>query len=213
MSILSFEVADRFVLRIIKSHTANPSRQWANSYEFAALTPGVLGDIEGFVSAMVLYEVTLHNTFTRFVRAVASTWEADSKPYDPDAFLTQELDLAGVRDTSGELEPLNVCLNVVRRPSSGRQGHIFYRGVLSQADTVAPSGILQLADVTAMSTLLADAVTAGGIDSYLGIGASAFSLVMINKTGTEGRSLRDLVVGGVSLLPVDHAWFNRTHTP
>jgi len=210
MTVLAFLTNARFTLRIFKHYSTNPSREWSNSYEFVANTPGGTSDLNTLMSAFALYEQALHNTFTVFDRAVVSTWEADSVPYNPAEFLVQDLSFSGTRDTTGELEPITTCLSIVRQPTSGRQGHIFYRGVLSQADTVAPAGITVLADVPAIQTLLDDAITAGEITGYIGDGGAPLSLAMINASGTQTRLLIGLAVGGVSQLPVDHAWFNRT---
>jgi len=210
MSVVSFEVADRFVVRVIKSYTTNPARKWSNTYEVVAVVPGNVTDINGMTSIFTIFEQTLHNTFTHFERVTVSTWEADSVPYNPDAFYVAELDFNGTRDTTGELEPITTCLSVVRQPASGRLGHLFYRGVLSQGDTSAPSGITILSDPTAMSTLLGTAMSESGMENLLGTPVGSWGLVMINKTGTEGRSVQNLTIGGVTQLPVDHAWFNRT---
>lgn len=211
MTVLSFTTNDKFILRIIKHYTTNPSRQWANSYEFVANTPGGSSDLSVAINAFALYEQNLHNTYTVFDRAVMSTWLADSVPYNPAEFLVQDLDITGIRDTTGELEPITTCFSVVRQPTSGRQGHIFYRGVLSQGDTLAPAGITILQDPAAMLTLLDAAVLAGEVGGYFaGEESAPLSLAMINKTGTQTRLVTGLAVGGVVQLPVDHAWFNRT---
>lgn len=211
MSVLTFTTNDRFIFRIIKHYTTNPSRQWSNSYEVLANSAGSLGDLTVLGSALELFESLLHNTFTAFDRLVISTWSPDSKPYDPDAFYVQELTGNGTRDTTGELEPITTCLSVARQPTSGRLGHIFYRGVLSQGDTSAPSGITVLNSPGALTSELNDALTDSELSGYIGLGAAGpLVLAMINKTGTNTRLVMALKVGGVVQLPVDHAWFNRT---
>jgi len=213
MTVLSFATNDRFTLRIYKHYITNPDRVWGNTYEFVANASGDETDLTTLLTAFVLYEKNIHNTFTAFDRAVVSTWEEDSTPYNPDGFLVVELSEAGVRDTSGELEPITSCWSVARIPTSGRLGHIFYRGVLSQADTTAPAGITVLVDPSNMADLLASAITAGEIDGYIGAGGAPLTLAMINKTGTNTRVVTGLASAGVVQMPVDHAWFNRTTTP
>lgn len=211
MTVLTFTTNDRFIFRIIKHYTTNPSRQWSNSYEVLANSAGSLGDLTVLGSALELFEKTLHNTFTVFDRLVISTWVADSVPYDPDAFYVAELTGAGTRDTTGELEPITTCLSVARQPTSGRLGHIFYRGILCQADTEAPAGITVLTNPTALGEELNDALTDSELGGYLGLGAAGpLVLAMINKTGTNTRIINALKVAGVIQLPVNHAWFNRT---
>ena len=214
MSVLTFAVNDRFVIRTIKSHTSNPDREWSNTYEFLANDTGGIGDLTTLATTLVAYEVLIHSDFTHFVRTTVSTWKEDSVPYDPDTFLVFEEDTDGTRITSGEKEPLNVCWSVVRRPTAGRLGHIFYRGVLAQDDTAAPGGILQLSNPSGMSTTLESAISGSGLDAYIGQDATGpLVMAMVNKTGTNTRLVVELVSSGVSILPVDHAWFNRTTSP
>jgi len=211
MSVLTFAVNDLFVARIKKHHVSNPSRSWQNSYEFVANSAGSLSDLATMADTLLNFEAQLHNTFTHFEQVTVSTWSADSVPYDPDAFLTLPVSLNGLRDTTGELEPLNVCWSVSRSAFSGRTGHVFFRGVLAQADTESPSGILQLTNPSAMSSLLSDARIDSSLTAYLGTAPEApLSMALINKTGTNIRTVQTLTSTGVSLLPVDHAWFNRT---
>lgn len=211
MSVLTFSTNALFVVRIIKHYTTNPSRPWSNTYEAVSNDTGNLGDLTGLGGALVLFEKALHNTFTVFDRLVISTWGEDSVPYDPAAFYTEALSGAGTRDTSGELEPVTACFSVARQPTSGRLGHIFYRGVLSQADTTAPAGITVLSDLPAMDAEVQAAITTAELDSYMGQDAiGPLSLAMINRTGTNTRLVLALAAAGVVQLPVDHAWFNRT---
>jgi len=214
MSILTFAVNDRFVIRILKHHVNNPDRQWGNTYEVLANDAGSLTDINLLVSVLTLFEKTLHVGNIQFDRATASTWEEDSVPYDPDAFAVYDISGAGTRGGSAPFAALTTTLGVVRQPTSGRQGHIFYRGVLSQADIEAPSGISVLVDEAAWADDVQTAVTSSGLDDYMGLAAAGpLVLAMINKTGTNTRLVMSLAVGGVVELPADHAWFNRTTTP
>jgi len=211
MPITTFVTNDRFVIRIIKHHSANPSKPWGNTYEVLASSSGNLADINGLVSVLVLFEQTIHLGFVEFDRATASTWEEDSVPYDPDAFAVYDLSGPGVRGGSSPFAPLTTCLSVVRSPTSGRQGHIFYRGVLAQGDLASPSGINVLDDPGAWDTELQAAIVSSELEGYLGLGAAGpLALCMVNRTGTNTRLVMGLAVGGVSELPTDHAWFNRT---
>ena len=211
MSILSFVTNDRFVIRINKHHNANPSRPWSNTYEVLAETSGSIGDLDVLVSTLVLFEQTLHLGFVEFDRATVSSWEEDSVPYDPDVFKVYDITGPGTRGGSSPFAPLTTCLSVVRQPTSGRQGHIFYRGVLSVGDLANPSGINVLDDPAAWETELQAAITSSALDGYLGLGAEgALALAMVNRQGTNTRLVMSLAAGGVVELPADHAWFNRT---
>lgn len=211
MSVLTFATNDLFVVRVIKSYTTNPDRKWTNSYEFVANEAGALGDLQDLAETLTSFEQALHNSFTVLERVTVATWSADSVPYDPDVFFVEEIALPGTRDTTGELEPITTCWSVARVPTSGRLGHIFYRGVLAQADTEAPSGITVLSSPTTMATLLSDSLTGSNFGDYIGITAlKPLTMAMVNKNGTNVRLVTSLASAGVSQLPVDHAWFNRT---
>lgn len=214
MSILTFVTNDRFVIRILKHHVNNVERQWGNTYEVLANSSGSLADFDALREALVLFEKTLHLGIVAFDRFTVSSWEADSVPYDPSTFAVTDLDGFGLRGGSEPFAPITTCLSVVRAPTSGRQGHIFYRGVLSQSDLVAPSGISVLDDPDAWSTDLDAAIFSSELGGYIGVGAEGpLQLAMVNKTGTNTRPVMGLAIGGVVELPTDHAWFNRTTTP
>lgn len=214
MTVLTFVTNDRFVIRILKHHVNNPDRQWGNTYEALANGSGALSDINGLVSTLVLFEKTLHLGIVEFDRAVASTWVEDSVPYNPSNFAVYDIPGAGARGGSSPYAPITTCLNVVRQPTSGRQGHIFYRGVLSQGDIITPSGIAILEDSDSWNDDIQAAVTSSGLDGYLAQDAEGpLVLAMVNRTGTNTRVVASLAAGGVSELPVDHAWFNRTPAP
>jgi hypothetical protein len=211
MTVLTFATNDLFVVRVKKSHTANPSRSWQNSYEFVANESGTLSDLDDLANVVLDYEQQLHNTFTQFSQVSVSTWAADSVPYDPDAFLVDPVDLQGTRDTTGALAAITTCWKVARPCLSGRSGHIFYRNVFAQSDLTAPSGISQLNDPATFSTLLSDARTSSSLSDYLGLTPTAkLQMALINKTGSNVRGVQTLISSGVTQMPVDHAWFNRT---
>lgn len=214
MSILTFATNDTFVIRIHKHHVNNVERTWANSYEVLANSSGALSDLDGLIQSIVLFEKLLHLGNIQFDRGTASTWEEDSTPYNPSTFYVRDLDGFGTRGGSSPYAPITTCLNVVRAPTSGRQGHIFYRGVLSQADLVVPSGIAVLEDPDAWSGDIDTALITSELGVYIGsLATGPLQLCMINRTGTNVRPVMELKVGGVSELPTDHAWFNRTPAP
>jgi hypothetical protein len=214
MTVLTYTAGAKFTARVVKSFSANPALQWQNSYEFRALDPGAEADLLTLGTALVLFEQNIHNTFTVFERLLISTWEPDSKPYDPSVFISTTLTGNGLRDTSGELEPLTTTLRVARVGRSGRFGHMFYRGILAQSDTSAPSGKTQLDDKPAMQTLIETALTTSSFGDYIGTEpAGTLAMVLVNKDGTQVRSVVELIAAGVTQLPTDHAWFNRTTSP
>ena len=214
MSVSSFVTDDLFTFRITKALDTNPQLQFANSYEFVATTSGGEGDLLTLGTALVQFESIMMRTNVVFARLLVSTWQPDSKPYDPSVFISSTLTAGGARLTSSPPEPLNVCFSVSRQCASGRFGHIFYRGVLSQEDVTAPSGTATLSDRTEMQGLVDNAISTSGLDAYIGVGSSeALTMVLVGKTDADVRTILNLRAQGVSILPTNHAWFNRPAAP
>jgi hypothetical protein len=213
MSVLTYEIGALFVYRTIKNLTTNPLDRWANSYEFRAVEAGTDADLIAVALTLLPFEKAFHSNLVNFSEVLISTWEEDSKPYDPETFISYPTTGVGAIGGISELEALNICLTVRRSASSGRFGHLFYRGVLHEGDVEAPAGKATLSDPATMQEDLDAAMTSSGFDSYVGPTlAEGLELVMINKGGTQIRNVRQLVVSGVTMLPTDHAWFNRTST-
>jgi hypothetical protein len=211
MPVGSFDADDRFIYRITKYHSFNPDNKWVNSYEAVAVTSGTEVELLALGTALVEFESGLHFDVVIFDRLLISTWEADSVPYDPTAFISSPLTAEGVKDLGdSELIGLSNCLDVRRFTASGRYGHIFYRGCLEESMVTAPSGKTVLSDRPAVQTDVDNLVTSSGIGEYLAGGHNALILAMINSDGTQVRQLTSLSVGQVSQVPLDHSWFNRT---
>lgn len=214
MSVVVFEDGDRFVLRVIKFLTTNPDNKWANSYEFRATESGSESLLETLGDALVSFEQALSHDVVSFDHLLISTWEADSKPYDPLVFASIPLTVNGTIGPVGDMLGLNNCLSLARVATSGRFGHIFIRGFLEEVQVHAPAGKTVLVDRPGIQSDVDDALSESGLDNYVGSTASgAFKMVMINKDGTQMRDVNSIRVQGVSAVPLDHAWFNRTTSP
>lgn len=213
MTVLAYGVDDMFILRIIKYHSANPDRKWANSYELHAHSPGDTSVLQAVASAFVLFEQEMHNPLIIFDRYLLSTWEADSKPYNPDVFLSFPLGTAGTGPDVTNLIGLGQAFNVARIPTSGRFGHLFYRGVLTEDHVSAPAGKSILTSLPAMQAIVDGAIVASEVATYMEVdNAVGITLAMVSPTGEDFRNVTTLSASGVSNLPQDHAWFNRTTT-
>ena len=211
MSVLSFVVDDLFVIRLVKYHSNNPDNKWVNNYEVRASESGDNADLIGLGLKLVAFEQALHAAIVKFDRMIISTWEEDSKPYDPEAFLTIPLTQEGLFAVTGDLLALDQTFSVTRRATSGRFGHLFYRGVLAEGDVHASAGKSILFNRTAMQTRIDDAIASSGLDEHIGAApAESLDLVMVGKLGNTQRNIIQLVAQGVSSVPEDHAWFNRT---
>lgn len=214
MSVLSYDAADLFVIRTIKSLQTNPANKWANSYEFRAKTPGSEDELLNLGTILINFEARLARDVVNFDRILISTWSPDSRPYDPETFISSTVTAVGEVDTAGTELGLNNCMSVARMASSGRFGHLFYRGYLVESDVQAPAGKTVLTDRTGQQAVLVGALASSGLDDYVGAaGVGGLEMVLISKLGSQVRPIIQLRVQGVSAVPTDHAWFNRTTTP
>lgn len=214
MSVVDFIGSDKFIIRTIKSLSTNPSNKWANSYEFIAVDAGSESDLLTLADAVVQFERALHHDVVQFEEALISTWEPDSKPYDPTVFVSVPLAVGGTIGPVGDMLGLNSCLSIARVASSGRFGHLFYRGVLEEVQVAAPAGFTVLVDKAGMQSDIDDALSESGLDNFIGATPSgSFRMCLISKDGLQVRPIITLTVRGVSAVPTDHAWFNRTTSP
>lgn len=213
MSVLSFGVGDLFVFRVIKHLSTNPDNSWANSYEFRSNGAGDNTELETLATILILFEVALHYTNVQFDHVLISTWAADSVPYDPEAFMSIPQSVSGGVTATTDPLALNNALSVRRVPTSGRFGHIFLRGCISEGDVTAPAGKTVLDSPSSIQTRVDDASSDSELETYIGAAVEApLEMVMIDRSGTVVRPVVGLVVAGMSSLPLDHAWFNRTTT-
>jgi hypothetical protein len=214
MSVISFTAGDVFRFTLIKYLATNPERKWANTYEIRAKVDGVETDLTTLANQLVAYEDHIHYTTVRFDRVVIATWEPDSSPYDPTTFISLPLTASGLLDLGGaQPVALNVCMDVGRVPLSGRFGHLFYRGCLSEADVEAPAGKFVLTNQAAKQTNITSAASTAGCDDVFSGADVTFELVMVGAALDTARGIAGLVVRGVAVVPFNHAWFNRTVGP
>lgn len=211
MSVTSFATDDLFIVRVIKSLTTNPDNRWANSYEFRATEAGSETTLLALASALVNFEKALHLVTVNFEALVVSTWEPDSVPYDPAAFLSSTLSAVGTRSNGSPPIGLGQTFSVARDAASGRKGHLFYRGVLTESDVEAPAGKSVLTSRSDMQDEIDAALGASDMGDYIGASPSGgLQLVLINADGDQIRPVIQLRAQGVSSVPEDHAWFNRS---
>lgn len=212
MPVVTFNEGDRFVARVIKHLSTNPSNQWVNSYEFVANTAGDIADFVDLGTALVTFEQGIHTELVTFDRYTASTWEDDHVPYDPESFFSVSLSATGIRsDVPNEVEPLGMALRVNRQVVSGRFGNLFYRGALFENEVSSPAGIPILSSPGTIQDNMTDVLASSGFGDYILPGpAIHLTLCMINANGTQVRNVTGLLATGVSLIKQDHQWFNRT---
>lgn len=211
MTVDSFVIGDKFVVRVIKHHINNPDRKWGNTYEFVAIGAGTEGDLLTAGTAVVAFEKLISTSIVVYDRLTISSWEEDSVPYNPQAFISSSISGVGALGAATEPIALSNCLSVTRVASFGRFGHLFYRGNLLEGDVHSPAGKSVLFDQAGKQTLIETALTTSALEVYLNAEApTTLQLSLINKAGTQVRGVVGLVVAGVSQVPMDHTWFNRT---
>jgi hypothetical protein len=211
MSVATYSDGDLFIMRVIKSHVNNPMLKWANSYEFRAAAAGSEDELLTLGTELVNFEAAIHLNIVNFDRLIISTWVRDSKPYNPDSFISTSLSAVGTQAHAAEAVALNQCLVVTRQCATGRFGHIFYRGVLEEGTVSAPAGSPTLTNKAGNQATIDTALTSTGLFNAVGVGATGpFRLVLVGLTADTARNVIGLRAQGVTSLPLQHAWFNRT---
>lgn len=214
MSVISPTTGDLFRVSVRKSHVNNPDRQWENNYELRCVANTNIAAVNTMALKIVAFEKAIHYDQVEFRAVRVSTWEEDSKPYDPSTFTSLPLTGLGELDTATEdMAAINVCLNTVRVPLSGRYGHIYYRGALVESDIEAPAGKYILSTGAAIDTRFTTELGSSGVGDMFNDIDEFWEMVMINKTGTQIRKVVGFSPQGVAVVPFDHAWFNRTPAP
>jgi hypothetical protein len=207
-----------FTIRIFKSWGARDAdRRWVNTYELFSTVHGSPDAMLPTLVAIVDAERHLHLTDVQFLSGTVSTWVPDSQPYDPDAFVTQELVGHGSRGNGVPPNPTaldsNVCLQVKRQCTTGRSGKLFYRGCLLEGDvemggdgrftlTAGSTIIAGGADWVAYTTAMAPFLNAAE-------GADALSLISAVAGGQRVRPVDALIPRGVTVNRRNHRYFDR----
>lgn len=211
MPVTTFVADDLFTVRVFKQHINNPDRVWANNYEFKAKGGGGASDVAALLAATYEFELAFHTIYVRLIRVSASTWEADSVPYDPLSFMSIPLnDLGTISETGEDLVALNTCMRVNRVPESGRFGQLYYRGCLFENDIEAPSGANVMHPGSGAESAFEAAIASGSMADILTGSDATWDMVMVNSDGTQVRRVNALLLAGVSTVPMNHTWFNRT---
>jgi hypothetical protein len=209
-----------YIIRVFKSwQVRDVERRWVNTYEVEH-TGASPADLIETANDIADAERLIHRDAVQFLSATISTWEPDSKPYNPLAFTTVELTGTGaVLVSTGQPVDSNVCFVVKREATLGRSGRLFYRGCLLESDIetggdlrvkltpgtgLAQGGANFGAFVTAMQPMMATT------------GAPA-RLILIQNPSTPGevaeagpyRYVTSLKSAGVTINRRNHRYFDR----
>lgn len=116
------------------------------------------------VGALASALATFHRGFLAVAylvdRVVLSTWEPDSKPYNPNVVSTFPVAQHGTRTIDSQLMPLSDVLHVRRLALNGRNGHMFMRGYLQSSDLTDSGGVVALANPATVAGALETAFAA-----------------------------------------------------
>lgn len=209
-------MATNWTIRIFKSWAvADLSRSWVNNYELVSAGDLSPLDMVPVLNTLVAAEKTIHYDKINFIQATISTWQPDSKPYNPLSFLTVPLSGQGSAATGAlQLLDSNVCFLMRFQADLGRSGRRFYRGALSETDVDAtPTGGFQFAGG------LAAVDAGGGMSSFrtalaplLPSGAGLAKLHLLGKGITfpsTARPVTSVHTGGIVINRRNHRYFDR----
>jgi hypothetical protein len=205
-----------YTIRTFKAwRSRDIERAWSNTYEIMTAL-GSVTSLETIAADIVAAERVLHMKDVQFLQYAISTWVPDSKPYDPDTFVTVGLTGTGARGATG-INPTaldyNVCLIVKREAATGRVGRLYYRGCLIESDVEmgGDGRFIMTPDpgpesVTSMIT--------GAYNTELSpyiTGEPGNNLALVGKSGTvvHRRPVVRLTFGGIGVNKKNHRYFDR----
>jgi len=217
MSVVNPLNNEGFVFTIVKSLVSNPAVRWRNTYE-AFFTDGgeplssVLLDL---AEKLLDFEQQLHLSGVQFVQTTISTYLPETDDYDPESFVTipHPADTVGGR-TIGQSQPLDLtaAFYVRRQVPTGRQGKLFYRGVLGENDVEAPAGRMRLTNITGMQSLVDTALTSSGLNEHLYPLSTGNLMLSMTSTRKDGsvmhRQISGLLAAGATRVSNDHRWYD-----
>ncbi len=238
-----------FIVRTFKSWMSRANRPWVNTYEFHT-SDGPFGQWQGTTSdptidpakyqeamnAVLEFERAIHSTNVQFLRATASTWIADSRPYQGDELVTLDVNYTGQRESSPAISlDLGDVLMLKRSALTGRSGKMFYRGVLNEGDVQGTTGKFTLDPVSDLATAVAAAVGThlsdqlvssepppntpvlaliGGtlVKTLVPVPGSTIGETKVRRTYVAPfyiRPVTNILIGKVARVSTDHRYFDR----
>jgi len=206
MTVTNITNGELFTVRVYKAFGA---LFWANNYEFRATQDVTFAQtvIFDLVNRLVDLERPLYPNYIRLDRAVVSTYQPDSRPYNPDTFTTVPINADGTATISGDAMPIEYCVFVRRVVASGRPGKLLYRGVLDEG-SVGTLGLRAVLTTTRRNQL--QNLFSTWFSTFITSNVP-FELVMIS--GQENINVRVVqgltVVERVTLKQVGNAYFDR----
>lgn len=211
--ILSFNSGATFIIRAYKS-LGDPQRfRWANSYEIVALANGTITDLDTLAMRIVSFESELHAEAVLFDSYSVSTWVPDSAPYNPENLKVVPLELITGARSVAALVGLDLTLLLKRHAESGRNGKLFARGVLGEADVEREGAGWALTDPAGIQDEVEDALSSSSLGFHLLGGMASLKLAMIaTYDGGQNVTIRpmlDISASGAVTLQIKRPWYNQ----
>lgn len=213
-SVASYGAGDRFIIRLFYFLAINPGAEYNTQVTVEALTGGGLPELTecgvrfaDCMGRMMFDTVALD-------RITISTFVEDSRPYDPNAFVSQEIEVGPIgRNSSGQqiLAARNV-LKLAKKVPTGRQGKISLRFALSESDVQAPAGEMVLTNEAAITSALEQALTLSQFDEYFPAQGGIFNPVLLNVSPVGpfyvSRYVTNIVVNGAGFNSTNHKHYD-----
>jgi hypothetical protein len=208
-NVIEVDPGDSFIFRVWKTLTTNPAVKWVNTYEARFLDVGSTEDLMSLADGLAAFESELALTTTLIERTVISTWVPDSRPYNPSAFLSLVQNVSGqVAFVEGQQVDLRICLRLTREVLGGFQGKIDLRNSLLSTQLTSEAGTYSLIDQPGMEAAVSSAMSVSGLNTNLADSLGQPKLAMIG-TGESTRFITGIKVKGVSIIPLNHKYFDR----
>lgn len=185
MSFISPIAGEDFSVRVVSKLDGPVPLRWANTWEISGGTGVTTIELLDIMNALAEFHRLLTCSTYQIERAILSTLAADSQPYDPEALHVESIDSYGGRSVAAS-EPyaLSECVLVRKNVAYGRLGHALLRGMLREGDVSGGAGIVRLRDVSEIQADINGAITASGLDAFLGDGTGSQSYVALVTPGT-----------------------------
>lgn len=127
----------------MRADAAGSPNYWVNRWEVSQVANGTFGSPEAVATAFSAFH--RDNLLSAFwVDSVRlSTYAPDGQPYNPDTLYVLPVNARGLRvgqEAETSAMPLTNVLHVRKLCASGRLGHLFLRGFLTEADIQSSPG-------------------------------------------------------------------------
>lgn len=211
-----------FRISLFKNWLALGGIPWVNTYEVSTDAP-VEADAEFLATlaeALANFEQELHVPQVFIDRAVISSWQADSTPYNPINLRVVTMAMNGARNVGAdERVDLNIVLKVRRGTQNGRAGKLALRGVLTETDVNASaSGFMEL--IPSSPVAVGGGVWTSAMSQLDGWfdGSQQGRLSMVAPVSASDpeplvRYLSGFTPSGAGIVRMKHKWYNRAATP